>query len=106
MFVAYGLAQRFRWTSPWFYVPVAIVAWYFTYKSGVHATVAGVVLGLLTRVKTDPGEAESPADRLAHRIHPISAGIAVPIFAFMAAGVDLRSLGIVDALTVDPHLSG
>jgi len=99
MFVAYGLAQRFRWTSPWFYVPVAIVAWYFTYKSGVHATVAGVVLGLLTRVKTDPGESEAPADRLAHRIHPISAGIAVPIFAFMAAGVDLRSLGIVDALT-------
>ena len=99
MFVAYGLAQRFRWTSPWFYVPVAIIAWYFTYKSGVHATVAGVILGFLTRVKTDPGEAESPADRLAHRIHPISAGVAIPIFAFMAAGVDLRSLGIVDALT-------
>jgi len=98
-FVAYALAQKFRWTSPWFYVPIALIAWYFTYKSGVHATVAGVVLGLLTRVKTDPDEAESPADRLAHRIHPISAGIAVPIFAFMAAGVDLRSIGIVDALT-------
>lgn len=99
MFAAYGLAQKARWSSPWFYVPIAVIAWYFTYKSGVHATVAGVVLGLLTRVKVDPGEASSPADRLAHRIHPLSAGIAVPIFAFMAAGVDLRSLGIGEALT-------
>ncbi len=99
MFVIYALAQKLRWTSPFFYVPVALLAWYFTHESGVHATVAGVILGLLTRVKTDPGEAESPADRLAHRIHPISAGIAVPIFAFMAAGVDLRAIGVVDALT-------
>jgi len=98
-FVIYGLAQKMRWTSPFFYVPVALLAWYFTHESGVHATVAGVVLGLLTRVKTDPGEEESPADRLAHRIHPISAGIAVPIFAFMAAGVDLRAVGVVDAFT-------
>lgn len=98
-FVAYALAQKFRWTSPWFYIPIAVIAWYFTFRSGIHATVAGVVLGLLTRVKTDSGEAESPADRLAHRIHPLSAGIAVPIFAFMAAGVDLRSTGLLEALT-------
>lgn len=98
MFVVYALAQKMRWTSPFFYVPLALLAWYFTHESGVHATVAGVILGLLTRVKADPGEDESPADRLAHRIHPLSAGIAVPIFAFMAAGVDLRSIGITSAL--------
>jgi Na+:H+ antiporter, NhaA family len=64
----------------------------------VHATIAGVVFGLLTRVRTDPGEAVSPADRLNFRIHPISAGFAVPVFAFFAAGVDLRSIGVIDAL--------
>lgn len=99
MFVIYAIAQKMRWTSPALYIPVALLAWYFTHESGVHATVAGVVLGLLTRVRPDPGEDESPADRLAHRIHPISAGIAVPIFAFMAAGVDLRAIGITSALT-------
>jgi NhaA family Na+:H+ antiporter len=96
-FAVYALAQRARWTSPWFYVPLAVLAWYFTFRSGVHATVAGVILGLLTRVRTDPGEMESPADRLSHRIHPWSAGIAVPIFAFLAAGVDLRAIGVLDA---------
>ncbi len=99
MFIIYAVAQKMRWTSPFLYIPLALLAWYFTHESGVHATVAGVVLGLLTRVKADPGEGESPADRLAHRIHPLSAGIAVPIFAFMAAGVDLRSIGITSALT-------
>ncbi|MDA2986642.1 MAG: Na+/H+ antiporter NhaA, partial [Actinomycetota bacterium] len=69
LFVLYAVAQKMRWTSPFFYVPLALLAWYFTHESGVHATVAGVVLGLLTRVKSDPGEEESPADRLAHRIH-------------------------------------
>lgn len=96
-FAVYALAQRARWTSPWFYVPLAVLAWYFTFRSGVHATVAGVILGLLMRVRTDPGEMESPADRLSHRIHPWSAGIAVPIFAFLAAGVDLRAIGVLDA---------
>ncbi|MBM3669497.1 MAG: Na+/H+ antiporter NhaA [Actinobacteria bacterium] len=96
-FAIYALAQRARWTSPWFYVPLALLAWYFTFRSGVHATVAGVILGLLTRVRTDSGELASPADRLSHRIHPWSAGIAVPLFAFLAAGVDLRAIGILSA---------
>ena len=42
------------------------------------ATIAGVALGLLTRVKADPGEAEAPAIRLEHRLQPWSAGVAVP----------------------------
>lgn len=97
--IAYWLLQKYRVTSPLVYIPLVIVGWYFCYKSGVHATVAGVAFGFLTRVRTDPGEKEAPADRLIHRIHPISAGIAVPIFALMAAGVDLRAIGFVDALS-------
>ena len=98
-FVAYTIAQRMRVTSPLVYVPLVLLGWYFTHESGIHATIAGVVFGLLTRVRPDPGEALSPVDRLSHRIHPLSAGICVPLFAFFAAGVDLRSIGLVQALT-------
>ena len=98
-FVAYGFLQRRRVTSAFIYVPLALIAWTLMHASGVHATVAGVVLGLLTRVKSDEGEAKAPADRLSHRLHPLSAGFCVPVFAFMAAGVDLRSVGLVPALT-------
>jgi len=98
-FVIYGIAQRQRIRTPFLYVPIALLAWYFTHESGVHATVAGVALGLLTRVRTDPGEKEAPADRLAHMLHPVSAGFAVPVFALFAAGVNLGAIGIDTALT-------
>ncbi len=98
-FIGYALAQRRRLRSAWIYVPLALIAWYAMHESGVHATVAGVVLGLLTRVRSDPGETHPPADRVARRVHPWSAALCVPLFAFFAAGVDLRSIGLVEALT-------
>ncbi len=94
---AYWLAQRARITSALLYVPLALLTWVLMHESGVHATVAGVALALLTRIKEDPGEAEAPAERLQHRIHPLSAGFCVPVFAFFAAGVDLRGQSIVEA---------
>jgi NhaA family Na+:H+ antiporter len=97
-FAAYALAQRMRVTSPFLYVPLVLAGWYFTHESGIHATIAGVVFGFLTRVRTDPGETKSPADRLTHLIHPISAGICVPLFAFFSAGVDFRSIGFIESL--------
>jgi NhaA family Na+:H+ antiporter len=98
-FAAYWWAQRRRITTPALYLPLVVLGWYFTHESGIHATIAGVVFGFLTRVRTDPGEAKSPADRLSHRIHPISAGVCVPLFAFFAAGVDVRSVGFVESLS-------
>lgn len=95
---AYAWAQQRRIRSAWLYVPLALLTWELMHLSGVHATVAGVALGLLTRVRADPGEQSAPADRLAHRLHPVSAGICVPLFAFVAAGVDLRTIGIATAL--------
>ncbi|MEK9735933.1 MAG: Na+/H+ antiporter NhaA, partial [Candidatus Nanopelagicales bacterium] len=88
-----------RVRSPFIYIPLALVIWWATHESGIHATVAGVALALLTRASTDPGEAESPADRLQRMILPISAGLCVPLFAFFAAGVDLRSTGLLEPLT-------
>lgn len=83
----YWFAQRRRITTPLLYVPIAAIVWIAMLQSGVHATIAGVALGLLTRVKPDPDELESPAERLEHRIQPFSALICVPVFAFFASGV-------------------
>jgi NhaA family Na+:H+ antiporter len=91
LFAAFAWCQKLRWRSPWVYLPLAAAAWWFLYQSGIHATIAGVVLGLLTRVRPDPDEDESPAERLEHRISPVSAGIAVPFFALMSAGVVIEA---------------
>lgn len=88
-FAAYALLQHRRVRSSVVYVPVAVLAWVGVHESGVHATVAGVVLGLLTRVRPDSRESRSPAERLEHRISPLSSGVAVPLFALMSAGVPL-----------------
>ena len=75
---AYSFGQRLRWRTPLFFVPLALVAWWFTHEAGIHATIAGVALGLLTRVRLDDGEAHSPAEHLEHRLQPSSAAVAVP----------------------------
>ena len=101
----FALAQRRRITSSFIYVPLALAVWYAVHAAGVHATIAGVALGLLMRVKRDPGEQDAPVDRATERFHPISAAIAVPLFALFAAAVDLRSIDI-GAVTGSPILLG
>lgn len=97
-FAVYWFAQRRRITSVYLYVPLALLSWISMYESGIHATIAGVVLGLLTRVKNDPGEVRSPADRVGLRLHPLSAGFCVPVFAFCVVGVSLTSFGLREVL--------
>ena len=83
------LLQFRRVKALWIYVPLGLLAWVALYEADVHATIAGVALGLATRVKPDPGEPEAPAIRAEHAIQPFSAGLAVPVFAFFSAGVAL-----------------
>ncbi|WP_345609136.1 Na+/H+ antiporter NhaA [Pseudonocardia adelaidensis] len=83
----YWYLQRRRVTTAWLYVPIALATWVAVHEAGVHATLAGVLLGVLTRVGSDPGEPDSPAIRLEHRLQPWSAGFCVPLFALFAAGV-------------------
>ncbi|MFT4009703.1 MAG: Na+/H+ antiporter NhaA, partial [Nocardioidaceae bacterium] len=83
------LLQRYRGESWLWYVPISLGVWWCFHESGVHATIAGVVLGLLTRVKTHDGEEQSPAERLEHTLQPWSAGLAVPFFALMSVGVPI-----------------
>ncbi|MEV0677283.1 Na+/H+ antiporter NhaA [Actinosynnema sp. NPDC050436] len=83
----YAYLQHRRVTTPWLYVPIAVGTWVAVHAAGVHATIAGVALALLTRVRKDPYEQHAPALRLEHRLQPWSAGVAVPVFALFAAGV-------------------
>ena len=105
LLVCYLLLQRARVTSWWIYLPLAFAIWTLVHASGVHATVAGVALGLLTRVRPDSDEDQAPAERLEHRMRPISAGVAVPIFAFLSAGVAVSLSAMADQVE-EPLLIG
>ncbi|MEU5823913.1 Na+/H+ antiporter NhaA [Streptomyces sp. NPDC047803] len=71
------------------YVPLALVIWGLMYNSGIHATIAGVSMGLMLRCTRREGEDHSPGEHIGHLIHPLSAGFAVPVFALFSAGVSL-----------------
>lgn len=92
-FASYAVGQRLRRHPWWLSLPVAVIAWWAVHESGLHATIAGVVLGLLTRVRPDPGEQVSPAEHLEHVVSPVSSALAVPFFALMSAGVPLDPVG-------------
>jgi Na+:H+ antiporter, NhaA family len=83
----WAVLQHFRVRTPLVYLPLAVAAWWLVHESGVHATIAGMVLALLTRVRPDPTESRSPAERLEHLLNPLSSGVAVPFFALLSAGV-------------------
>lgn len=88
-------------------LPIAIVFWALVHASGIHATIAGVVLGAMVpaRVRAERGEptgedAHGLAEIFEHRLRPLSAGFAVPVFAFFAAGVRVGGVdGLLSALT-------
>ncbi|WP_326721581.1 Na+/H+ antiporter NhaA [Streptomyces sp. NBC_00243] len=69
------------------YVPLALVNWGLMYNSGIHATIAGVAMGLMLRCTRHEGEAQSPGEHVEHLVRPLSAGLAVPLFALFSAGV-------------------
>ncbi|MFJ6630730.1 Na+/H+ antiporter NhaA [Streptomyces sp. NPDC091376] len=71
------------------YVPLALIIWGLMYNSGVHATIAGVAMGLMLRCTRHEGEAHSPGEHIEHLVRPVSAGLAVPLFALFSAGVSV-----------------
>src|SRR4051812_41812436 len=81
----FGLAVQRGVRHWWLLVPLAVTAWALVHTSGVHATVAGVVLGFTVPVLGRRGH--PTAELFEHGMRPVSAGVAVPVFAFFAAGV-------------------
>ena len=81
----FGLAVQRGIHYWWLLLPLAAAAWALVHASGVHATVAGVVLGFTVPVLGRHGH--PTAELFEHMLRPLSAGFAVPVFAFFAAGV-------------------
>lgn len=79
------------------YLVLGAALWYFTLKSGVHATLAGVALALtipLTPSPAKPDSTVSPLHLLEHGLHPWVAFLIIPIFGFANAGVSFAGLGL------------
>ncbi|MEV5873445.1 Na+/H+ antiporter NhaA [Streptomyces sp. NPDC052101] len=81
------------------YIPLALVIWALMYNSGVHATIAGVAMGLMLRCTTREGEQHSPGEHIEHLVRPLSAGLAVPMFALFSAGVKISGGALGDVFT-------
>lgn len=92
--VVWWLLQQ-RHVRGWYlYLPLGVACWVCVLQSGVHATIAGVLLGLLSRSSaTDP---HAPVRAWEHRWQPVSAGVAVPVFALLSAGVPVSPSALVD----------
>jgi Na+:H+ antiporter, NhaA family len=101
----FGLLVQKRIRSWWLLLPLAAVTWVLMHESGVHATVAGVLLAFtvpVVRSEAAGGPDAGPglAEHFEHRFRPISAGIAVPVFAFFSAGVAVGGLsGLTESVT-------
>ena len=78
---------------PWPAVAVVgILAWAMMFEAGVHPTLAGVLVGLLTPSREMYGEKSPRAERYASKLQPFSALLALPVFALFATGVRFQSL--------------
>ena len=77
-----------------FYVAAGVALWSLLHQAGIHATLAGVALGLAVPASED---AEAPLERFIHLLHPYVAFLVMPLFALANAGVSLRGSGL-DAL--------
>ncbi len=89
------VTRRLGVNHPVAYIPMAVVAWYCTYRSGIHPTIAAVALGLLTPAGTVGGR--PVLEDLEHRLHPWSSYFVIPVFALANAGVALGGDAIGDA---------
>jgi NhaA family Na+:H+ antiporter len=94
--VVFWLLLRAEVHGWYVYVPLALVVWALMANSGVHATIAGVAMGLMLRCTTKEGERHSPGEHIEHLVRPLSAGLAVPLFALFSAGVTVSTSALSD----------
>jgi NhaA family Na+:H+ antiporter len=101
----FGFLARKGVTRWWILIPLGVVAWAFMHASGVHATIAGVALGLVVPAIARKGHRTSLAEHWEHLWRPVSAGFAVPVFALFAAGVPITMAALSIAAS-DPVAQG
>ncbi|QWC86920.1 Na+/H+ antiporter NhaA [Nocardioidaceae bacterium] len=104
---AFAIVTRQKWSAWWALLPLAVVAWVFVHESGVHATIAGVLLGFVVPARTRIfGENHTRVHQFEEVVRPISSGLALPLFAFFAAGVTVVGGDGLGALVTDPIVLG
>lgn len=100
--LAVFISQFFKLKSYLIYLIIGAIAWYGVLMSGVHATIAGVILGLITPHSfpvNKLGETFSPVDNLIHYLHPVVGYFIMPVFALSNAGVNLSELNVSQIIT-------
>ncbi|MFC5827699.1 Na+/H+ antiporter NhaA [Nonomuraea insulae] len=103
----FAVLVRRRVRSWWLLLPLAFVTWALVHASGVHATVAGVLLALTVPVLPGTRAGGSGlAEHFEHRFRPFSAAFAVPVFAFFSAGVALGGLSGLSETLTEPVAAG
>ncbi len=87
-------------------LPLGMVAWALMHASGIHSTIAGVLLGFTIPVLQRRGDRDAGdpglAEQFEHRFRPLSAGFAVPVFAFFSAGVAIGGVDGFASALADP----
>jgi len=80
------------------YLLVGVVMWVAMLKSGVHATLAGVVTAMFVPMRSKQDPDQSPLKTLEHDLHPVVAFFVLPVFAFSNAGISLAGIGVEQVL--------
>lgn len=81
-------------TEKGFYVALGVVMWVALLKSGVHATLTGVVLAIFIPMREPENPENSPLKSMEHDLHPLVAFLILPIFAFCNAGINFSTFGM------------
>ena len=92
-----GILALFSWRGVMditLYIIVGVIMWVAVLKSGIHATLAGVVLALFIPMRKETDNEYSPLHRLEHDLHSSVSFIILPLFAFVNAGVSLQGMSI------------
>jgi Na+:H+ antiporter, NhaA family len=102
----FGVLVQKRVRRWWLLLPLAALTWVLMHESGVHATVAGVLLAFTVPVVRSeaaggPDAGPGMAEHFEHRFRPLSAGVAVPVFAFLSTGVTVGGLSGLGAALSD-----
>ncbi len=84
------------------YLVFGLIMWAAVLKSGVHATIAGVLLAFTIPLKHPKGENFSPLRNLEHDLHPTVAFIILPLFAFANTGIPLAGMNLENLLAPEP----